>query len=397
MIASPSTIRHAWERWRPAWHVSFIMLSLAALAVASAESGKPLEVTLTLALLTALLLAWYSWGELRIKQSWLNHPLPGLSYFGAGWLLWYIAVHLSGAYFLLLFVLFPHIFITVRLSWAVALAMIFNILVLLALNHLNSDFTSTWMLVVVGTSVSGSVLAFFIDNVIRQSADRQRLIGELEAVNETLAKTRYEAGILHERQRLAGELHDTIIQGLVAVVTHLEAADNAASDDQKQHHILRAETITRDNLAEARRFIWAMQPDALEKQALEDSLKTLIENWSAASSVDGKMILTGTVQPVSPAIAHTLLRVTQESLSNIDKHAGAAHVTVTLSYMPDALVLDMNDDGKGFDPRTLQSIGFGLANMRRRIAELGGSLTIESQPAEGTTIVAEIPLRAAKT
>lgn len=386
-----SHIRHAWERWRPAWQVLFIALNLISLAAVAGETGITHNNILAAALLTGGLLAWYGWGEMRAKHGWVERLWPVTSYFVLGWLLWFGAAFINTPYFLLLFVLFPHVFMVVRLAWAIVLAALLNMLVLLALHHINSDYTATWMLLIAVTSVSGSVLALFISNVIRQSSERQHLIGELEAVNEKLAKTRYEAGILYERQRLAGELHDTIIQGLVAVITHLEASDNTTDINQINAHILRAKTIARENLQEARRFIWAMQPDILENQAMEDRLKSFLENWSSGNGLQSTMILTGKTQPVPLETAHTLLRVAQESLANVQKHADATHVTLTLSYMPDTLVMDVNDDGKGFDT-TAPLSGFGLGNMRRRVVGAGGTLTVESQLSEGTTIVAEIPL-----
>ena len=98
----------------------------------------------------------------------------------------------------------------------------------------------------------------------------------------------------------------------------------------------------------------------------------------------------------APEIDVTLLRALQEALTNVRKHAQADQVTVTLSYMDDLVVLDVQDDGAGFEqtqvPSTAQSAGgFGLTAMRERVQQLGGSLLVESAPGEGTTLAIEIP------
>ena len=83
----------------------------------------------------------------------------------------------------------------------------------------------------------------------------------------------------------------------------------------------------------------------------------------------------------------------QESLANIARHARASQVTITLSYTPDAILLDINDDGCGFNADNTQGRGFGLINMRYRVGQLGGTLTIESEAGEGTTIMAHLPVK----
>ncbi len=101
--------------------------------------------------------------------------------------------------------------------------------------------------------------------------------------------------------------------------------------------------------------------------------------------------VTGIPLPLNPPIETALLRITQEALHNIKKHAQAQHVNLTLSYMPDLLVLDVADDGLGFDT-TLAGRGFGLKTMRERAEGLGGTLTVESDLGKGTAVAVSIPL-----
>ncbi len=103
---------------------------------------------------------------------------------------------------------------------------------------------------------------------------------------------------------------------------------------------------------------------------------------------------TGTALPLPAEAEVTLLRAVQESLANVHRHAGASRVSVTLSYMPDRVLLDVQDDGRGFKPdgrSQSDGSGFGLTAMRQRAEALAGAVYIESSPGEGTTIVVEIP------
>ncbi|MGH3090073.1 MAG: sensor histidine kinase, partial [Rubrobacteraceae bacterium] len=106
---------------------------------------------------------------------------------------------------------------------------------------------------------------------------------------------------------------------------------------------------------------------------------------------------TGEPRPLPAAVEATALRVAQEALANVGRHAKASRAALTLSYMPDSLVLDARDDGVGFDASKLDGTpakdgsGFGLRSMRERVEKVGGKLSIESEPGEGVTLSAEMP------
>jgi signal transduction histidine kinase len=345
---------------------------------------------------SAALLIWYSVGSRepgRLKRSiWLA------AYFAVGWLIWFVLVNLNSFFFLMLFVLFPYVFMSAALSTSIVLVVALNILVLIALNRVNSEVTAPWMLLVGLTTAGASLLGYYVQDIVRQSEERQRLIGELQATREHLARTQHEAGILSERHRLAGELHDTIAQGLIGIVTHLEAAENAIPDGANgnfSHHMEQAKVIARSSLDETRRFIWAKRSVVFEDGTFHDGLRHILESWSKTSGLPAKLVITGAECALPPEHEFTILRVIQESLANIARHARASQVTVTLSYTLDAILLDINDDGCGFDPNQIQGRGFGLVNMHYRVGQLGGTLTIESEAGEGATIMAHLPIKAA--
>lgn len=379
------TLKDAWARWSGVWHVLFLALCVLALGLVVLDPSSTLDPTLPI-LLTALLMVWYG-VSLRLPAL---SPLGWVAVFAVGWTIWYGLVGYSPTFMLVLSGLFPHVFILVGLRLAIGLALMLNTLVLLQLQRINPDLTATWMLIMTIAWAGGALLGYYITAIIRQSQERQRLIEQLKEAQTTIATMERQAGIAHERQRLAGELHDTIAQGLIGIVTHLEAAEVAPDDAAAQRYSDAAKRMARENLHEVRRFIWELRPPALEGRKFEEGVRQLVESWAHMHGVSADVVITGSPHVLSPAHELALLRVTQEALANVGKHALAHFVTITLSYVPNAVLLDINDDGQGFTP--LNVVGYGLVNMRDRIEALGGTLTIESAPHDGTTLVVELPL-----
>ncbi len=243
----------------------------------------------------------------------------------------------------------------------------------------------------------GSGLALFIDAIIRESRQRHQLIAELEAARTELAGAEHQAGVLEERQRLAREIHDTLAQGFTSIVVLLEAAEAATGPGPHpaQHYLDQARRTARESLGEARSFVWALQPQALETATLPEALGRLTERLSEEAGVTARAMVTGTRHPLAPDTEAAILRTAQEGLANIRKHAQASDVVLTLSYLADGVILDIRDDGRGFDPGAVgerrDGTGLGLLGMRARLAEAGGTLTVESAPGEGTTLVVELP------
>lgn len=388
-----ASTKHVWERWQPMFHRIFTALLLLSALQSQTDDQATLPTRAAILLLTVAFFGWYFVNAAPMEQGRLRHPLWLLAYFGIGWLIWYGLASLNAFFFFMLFVLFPYVFMVAPMPWSLVLLVALNALVLIALNRISSDMAATWMLILAFTSVGGGILGYFVQDIIRQSEERQQLITDLQTTRESLTQSQHEAGILSERQRLAGELHDTIAQGLIAIVTHLEAAENIGITSQ---HVDQAKTIARSSLQETRRFIWAMRSVAFEGGSFHDGLRYSIDTWSNANAPDGNLsanlVITGTVYPLNPQYEFTILRVIQESLANIARHAKASQATVTLSYTSGAILLDINDNGCGFNPDSNTKQGFGLINMRYRVEQLGGTLNIESEPNEGTTIIAHLPV-----
>jgi signal transduction histidine kinase len=244
---------------------------------------------------------------------------------------------------------------------------------------------------------AGTLLSVaYMATIVRQSRERQRLIEQLQATRAELAAAERQAGTLAERQRLARDLHDTLTQGFASVVLLLEAAQESLTLGRPvDRHIAQALRSARDNLAESRRVVWALRPRSLAEQPLPRALEELTGRLAEETGLQAGTVVTGTARPLPAQVEEALLRIGQEALANVRKHAAAARVTLTLSYLDDAATLDVHDDGVGFDQAAAEAAagGLGLRAMGERAAALGGSLVIESAPGEGTTIAVELPVR----
>jgi len=220
-------------------------------------------------------------------------------------------------------------------------------------------------------------------------------ITENEGLHRQLLVQAREAGVHDERRRLAREIHDTLAQGLTGIVTQLQAAEQAASRSSDgsagwRHHVDAATRLARESLTEARRSVDALRPEPLEGCRLSEAVADVAERWSAMNGIPVQVTTTGTVRPMQPEAEFALLRAAQEALANVARHAHASRVGLTISYMENEVALDVRDDGAGFDP-ALSDRGFGLVAMRQRIADLSGTLQVESEPGGGTAVSACVP------
>ncbi|MEU3274830.1 sensor histidine kinase [Saccharomonospora sp. NPDC006951] len=208
-----------------------------------------------------------------------------------------------------------------------------------------------------------------------------------------LRETERRAGMLDERQRLSMEIHDALAQGLSSQAMLLQAADLAWSDsDLAREHLHAAQRIGAKNLAEARGLVQDLAPADLAGHSVERALR----NVAAREALPVRVQIEGTARPLPERVRSTLVRIAQGALANVREHAGASRVALSLTYLDDEAVLDITDNGRGFDPAATEADdttrGHGLPAMRARVAQLGGRLTVESAPGEGTAVSAAIPL-----
>ncbi|MFF1477281.1 sensor histidine kinase [Streptomyces sp. NPDC058301] len=317
---------------------------------------------------------------------------------GAGWLgalcaVWLVLLVLSPD---ALWVAFPLYFLQLHLlpqRWGLpAVAATAGAAIASFLLHGEQITPGTFIGPLLGAAVAvATVLGY--DALYRESERRRELIEELVSTRAELAGAERAAGTLAERERLAREIHDTLAQGLSSIQLLLRAAERAlAADHPARAHVEQARAAAQDNLAEARRFVRALTPPGLERASLPGALERLCASTPGPAVRFG---VSGTPVELPTPYEVALLRIAQSALANTVQHAAAGRAEITLSFMDTSVALDVVDDGKGFDPgreRPSGTSGFGLPAMRSRARSLGGTLSVESAPGQGTAVAITLPL-----
>ncbi|MEL6854197.1 MAG: GAF domain-containing protein [Cyanobacteria bacterium J06607_13] len=224
------------------------------------------------------------------------------------------------------------------------------------------------------------------------------------------------AALNNERTRLAREIHDTLAQSFTGVSLQLEAVrgltrkltetsgsdgspdgspDNrtsAASLEDAQTYIRRARDLARKGLSEARRSVHALRSEALETDTLTDALRKMLDQTTRDTGLETQFHLSGEVHLLPDDLQLNLLRIAQEAVTNVLRHAQATQLTLTLAFSPKQICLQVTDNGVGFRVLPFEDIGgFGLLGIRERSARFGGQVNIFSQPAQGTTLEVTLP------
>ncbi|WP_122619588.1 sensor histidine kinase [Streptomyces sp. Tu 4128] len=241
----------------------------------------------------------------------------------------------------------------------------------------------------------------------RQTARQRALIDDLIRTRRELAASERREGTLAERQRLSMEIHDSLAQGLSSQRMLLQAAERVweSDPDKARAHVRGAGSVAEHNLAEARRFVHDLAPaDLARGGGLEAALRALAARESGDDLTVRVHVDDGARVPPLPdrRVQSALLRIAQGALANVREHAGASTAALSLTLLDEQVVLDVTDDGHGFDPAALPDApsgvrGHGLPAMRARLRQLGGTLTVESAPGEGTVLSAAVPLDAPRT
>ncbi|MGH3465247.1 MAG: sensor histidine kinase [Kribbellaceae bacterium] len=235
----------------------------------------------------------------------------------------------------------------------------------------------------------------------RDAATRQALLDDLHEAQGDLADAQHRAGVLAERARLSREIHDSVAQGLSSINLLLQAAEREwhTRPEAAREHAAQAAATARDGLDEVRRVVRDLAPAELagvpDEPALPAALRQTCERLGSHGTVDVRVQVHGTPVRLDPEIETALLRTARGALANVLEHAGATTAVVTLTYQPDAVTLDVRDDGRGL-PETAGPAdpdrGRGLGGIRDRVRALGGDLVLESEPGEGTALAVSVPV-----
>ena len=235
----------------------------------------------------------------------------------------------------------------------------------------------------------------------REARARQTLIDELTEAQADLAAAQRRSGALAERTRLSREIHDSVGQGLSSITLLLGAAEQEwdRRPEEARRHVHTAGDTAREGLDEVRRVVRDLAPAGLEPggadtgSALPDALRRVAE--TTTHGLDVQVRVHGVPVPVPSDVAGAIVRSARGALANVVEHSSATRAVVSLTFNPDEVLLDVRDDGRGFDPdrpRDRGDRGRGLDGIRDRAMGLGGRATVESIPGEGTTVSVAFPL-----
>jgi signal transduction histidine kinase len=191
--------------------------------------------------------------------------------------------------------------------------------------------------------------------------------------------------VLEDRERIAKELHDGVIQALFAVGMGLQGTALMSSDEELARRLEGAVAEIDRAIRDLRNYIFGLRPGILADRQLDEALRHLGEEFQQKSGVVTVVDVDPGVASELTAVAADVLQLTREALSNVGRHAKASTCRVSLYRSDDQAVLEVDDDGKGFDPETIRR-GDGLTNLEARAQALSGTVSIQSAPGKGTTI-----------
>ncbi len=203
------------------------------------------------------------------------------------------------------------------------------------------------------------------------------------------------AGVLEERNRIAREIHDTVIQGCTSVSAALEAVSTIAPERASIRDELldRARNQVRETVNEARRAVWDLRQEPA-RGMLNESLAAMSARIAREFSVPVRCTVRGRPFRASQPATHEILMIAREAVHNAVQHGRPSAVELTADFGEEALTMEIADDGVGFSPAMVQANGrrrYGLVGMKERAARLGGRLEIRSAPGQGARVIATIP------
>ncbi|GED90305.1 sensor histidine kinase [Streptomyces sp. 6-11-2] len=326
-------------------------------------------------------------------------PLTGLLWLGALVGVWAVLVALAPSFAWCAVPLFYTALRTLPTPAAYTLVTFFTAFVVVAQLRLADRLDVD---LVIGPPAVAALATAVFTYMDRQATRQAALIRDLVRTRRELAATERREGTLAERQRLAMEIHDTLAQSLSSQRMLLQAADRLWETEpaRARAHLRTAGSIAESSLAEARRFVHDLAPaDLAEGGGLESALRVLATRESTPE-LTVTCVVDGTPGPygLPDRVQSALLRIAQGALANVREHSGATRAALTLTHLEDQVRLDIADNGRGFDTaalpeRTVGVRGHGLPAIRARVGQLGGTLTIESAPGDGTVVSAAVPHR----
>jgi signal transduction histidine kinase len=243
--------------------------------------------------------------------------------------------------------------------------------------------------------VNATMLAQAIERVQASQTLDQRVEERTREIEQGLVAAAQEKAVLEERQRLARDLHDSVTQALYGITLHAQAATRllASGDVSSAADSLGAlQNTAQEALDEMRLLIFELRPPILEQVGLVAALRARLNAVEGRANLQTKLIADG-VGDLPSLVEQALYRIAQEALNNALKHAHARRITVQMQQAQASVILEITDDGVGFEPAVArENGGLGLRGIAERVAQLDGTLTLESAAGVGTQLRVEIAL-----
>ena len=218
------------------------------------------------------------------------------------------------------------------------------------------------------------------------AVENARLYEETERKGRELQRLQ----VLEERERIGKELHDGVIQSLFAVGMSLQGLASSTAEAEVVQRLEGAVEDVDHAIRDLRNYIFGLRPGILADRQLDQALTEMASEFDARTGILTVVALDGEAASVLASRAGDVVQLAREALSNVSRHAEATTCRVSLLRGDGGLVLEIDDDGRGFDIETT-TWGMGLRNLRERAESLGGMLQVESTPGEGTTVRATFP------
>lgn len=251
----------------------------------------------------------------------------------------------------------------------------------LAFDLLPHFYQAFWFCALVAVAVVAAILFIFHSRVLRVEREFR--------------------AVMAERNRIAREIHDTLAQGYVGISLQLEILGELLRHkrtDAAVTHLAVTQELVREGLDDARQSIWALRSQDAGEQTLPIRLRRLVEQ-AKEDTLSTDLQVHGAYRPLAAETEQEVLRIAQEAIQNVKRHAAANNMAVRLEYDERALAVAVSDNGKGFvvqpekSPSAIAGGHYGLTGMRERAALIQGSIEITSQPGHGTTVRLHLPTR----
>lgn len=247
----------------------------------------------------------------------------------------------------------------------------------------------------------GTAFANVLNELQRERAELQTLSRELERrvavrtaeVVRLAEETRY-AAIARERLKMARDLHDTLAHSMMALLSEIRYLRRLQAHDPSAipGELARAEEVAHEGLKEVRSAITQMRATTVRDMGLGPALSSALERFRDRSGVAGELVADAEAARFGDERAEILLQMAQEALRNIERHAAATQVSIVLRIdAQGTLVLEIVDDGKGFDPAKKYAGHYGIVGLHEQAALIGATLQIKSTPEQGTTVCVSLP------